>query len=163
MNRLAKGLLAFIVLGIFALAAPAQADWFYMHGTGAHFQEMTNIVSYGYYGNGLLFTQKKGTTSYVQIPIPNPANNDWSVSEIWIHYSTGSPNAKITQIDVWDGAYRFRTISGKWQGHAKIIKFKLGAKYQIHQGLNITITTTVTGGSDLDFGIDGVGANITDK
>jgi hypothetical protein len=164
MNRLSKGFLAFAFLGILALAAaPAQADWFYMHGAGGHIQEMTNIVSSGYFGNGLVFTQKKGTTSYVQFPIPNPANNNWTVSEIWIYCSTGGTNAKITQVDVWDGATKFKTITGKWSGHAKLIKLSLGAKWKIYRGLNVMLTTTVTGSSDLFFGIDCVGANMTDK
>lgn len=163
MNRLSKGFLALAFLGILALAAaPAQADWFYMHGAGGHIQEMTNIVSSSYCGNGLIFTQKKGTTCYVQVPIPNPANNNWTVSEIWVFYSTGATNANITQVDVWDGATKFKTITGKWHGHGKILKLNLGAKWKIYRGLGITLTT-VTGGADAPFDINAVGANMTDK
>lgn len=159
MTRLIKRGSVLALCAVVAVAtASAKENWFFMNGTGAHFQELTNIVSHSYRGNGLAFTQKKGTTNWVHVAIPSFAANVGKVTKVRISYSTDGPNATITKVELHDGYYWLKSIPGKWQGFAKILTLNLGSGYNVSEGLCVSIQTSVKGGKDMSFEIFSVSA-----
>jgi hypothetical protein len=161
MTRLIKRGSVFALCAVAGIAtASAQDAWFFMHGNGAQLQELTNIVSHSRNGNGLVFTQKKGTTNWVHVAVPSFAADIGKVSKLKICYTTGGPSAAITKIELWDGYYLRKTITGNWHGFAKILTLDLGPGVTVSQGLGVSIQTRVKGGKDMSFNIYSVSAGM---
>lgn len=123
-----------------ALSGPVYAQqWSWTHGNGGVVQDQS-LISPGVFhlGWGLDFVQSGGRSNWVHFAIPTVGSGENGVQFIGLKFSTGSADAAVTQIDVYDGDINFQTITGRWTGYNDI-QLDLGQVWQLQRGLGISI------------------------
>lgn len=165
MKDYARGLCVLVCVAALSLsAAPARAEWFFCHGTGAVLQEdaIVNCTYYAHLGWGLEFVLKKGKTAWVHFPIPGPALDNTSVRQIQFGFDMENAKAYISTIALWDGGLIVKEIKGKWTGANKIITLSLDKSYKIYYGLNICVlVNNASGAKDLKVKLFSAGASLS--
>ena len=165
MRNSSRYLIIFSCFTVLVLAAaPARADWFFCHGTGAVLQEdaVENCTYYAHLGWGLEFILKKGKTAWVHFPIPGPALDNTSVRQIQIGFNMENANAYISTVALWDGGLFVKEIKGKWTGTNKIVTLSLDKSYKIYYGLNVCVlVNNASGAKDLKVKLFSAGANMS--
>jgi len=152
---------------LLVVASPLRADWIFAHGTAAVIQQDTaiNFVWAYHVGWGFAAKLKKGTSAWIHFPMNNRALENYYVDKIQLNFRTQSSNVYIAQIDLWDGAMRFESLSGKWwsSGASKTVNIALSQKWKIYRGLGISIQLKNAVGVERTAGIESVGAHMDDK
>jgi hypothetical protein len=143
-----------LLMGTLVLAAPAWADfeWLYTHGHSGQIQD-PSAVSGGPTGGGLIFTLT-GISTFVHFAVPSKTltydtstttQTQWKVRQLRLKCWTGSADARITKIHVWDGNILFKEINYAFAdglyGYKDII-VPLGQKWAIYRALGVTIEVT---------------------
>ncbi|MBI2486026.1 MAG: hypothetical protein HYW01_03530 [Deltaproteobacteria bacterium] len=133
-------LLTCLLLGIMlTLSSPAYATWYYAHGQSGHIQDEGLVANYPfYYGWGLDFDLSAGSSNWVHFSIPTLGGGSKGVQYIRLKFKTGSADAWVSQIDVYDGNIKFKTLTGNWSG-SKDVQLNLGQKWQINRALGISV------------------------
>jgi len=143
-----------LLMGTLVLAAPAWADfeWLYTHGNSGHIQD-PSAVSGGPTGGGLNFTLT-GISTFVHFAVPSKTlTNDtstatqtqWKVRYLRLKFTTGSADARVTKIHVWDGNILFKQIekpfADGWYGYNDLL-VDLGQGWKIYRALGVTVEVT---------------------
>ncbi len=157
-----------VLLSVLVVAAgPLRAEWIFAHGTAAVIQQYSAsvFVSADYFGWGFDAKLKKNTSAWLHFPMNNPALDDYYVDKIQLVFRTQNSNAYIAQIDLWDGAVRFESFTGKWwsSGASKAVTITLSQKWKIYRGLGISIQLKNAVGGERTFRIESVGAHMDDS
>jgi hypothetical protein len=131
----------FLFVFVIGFSATAQAaTWMYSHGNVAQI-EYPDICTYHYFGWGLDIDQDSGMWNWIHMTVPSPYGvGQYGARFIRLKFYTGSADAFISQIDVYNGNTKVRTfkglsISDGW----KDMQFDLGKKYNFGRGLGISI------------------------
>jgi hypothetical protein len=143
-----------------AFAAPAEASWYYTHGHGGRLQNENSVTSYPiYWGWGLDFDQSSGTSNWVHFAVPSLGGGTRGVRYIRLKFRTGSVDAWVSDVHVWDGNVRFATLTGSWTGSRDVL-LDLGQVWRINRGLGISIQVNAgVEGMSHNFQFRSVGAN----
>ena len=157
-----------VLLSVLVVAAgPLRAEWIFAHGTAAVIQQNTAaaLVSFDYLGWGFNAKLKKNTSAWLHFPMNNPALDDYYVDKIQLIFRTQNSNAYIAQVDLWDGAARFESLTGKWwsSGASKAVTIKLSRKWDISRGLGVSILLKNAAGGERTLLIESIGAHMDDS
>jgi len=102
-------------------AAPLNAYW--AQGTAASIQSPTNGVGLNKFGWGAVYTVPSrisgtGTWGHIALPTPVIVNNIRStLTQVLVQFNG---NAKISQVDVWDGPNRIASQAVNWTGDHRL-------------------------------------------
>ncbi len=166
-NRFARFKVLALAAVLVLAAVPARAEWIFAHGTAAAIQQSTaaGLVHFDFLGWGLDVKLKKNTTAWVHFPLPNRALDNYYVDKIQLVFRTQNANASIAQIDLWDGAMKFESLTGKWysSGPSKTVTIKLSEKWKIYRGLGVSLLLKNATGLERTIGIESVGAHMDDS
>ena len=144
-----------------AVAGAAHAVWYYTHGNSGHVQDDNLVVSYpNYLGWGLDFALQPGNYTWVQYAVPTLGGGSKGVRYIRLKFFTGSADAWVSQIDVYDNEILFQTVTGHWANGTFDIQLNLGQVWRINRGLGISIRVHA-GVENMDhrFVFESAGAN----
>ena len=137
--------------GFLLLAGPASADWEWLsiHGHSGQIQNPSG-VSGGPTEGGLKFTLKDLSTS-VHFAVPSRSQSyttstataaQWKVRYLRLKFWTGSSDACITKIHVWDGDLLLKEINyssdKSWYG-LQDLTIDLGKKWRILRALGVSV------------------------
>jgi len=132
------------VLGISGMASAAQYEW--THGNAAVLEVPTNVTGYRYYGWGLDMNHKLGLSNWVHIPVPTPYivfptdNQALGARRIYLRFYTGSVDAWISNIDVYNGSSKVYSIGNlSYSNGWKDIYIDMGKKIGFTRGMGISI------------------------
>jgi hypothetical protein len=134
------------VLGITGMASAAQYMW--TSGTAAVLEVPTNVTSYKYMGWGLDMNHKSGLANWVHIPVPTPYivlpsdNQALGARYIYLTFYTGSVDAWVSDIHVYNGVSRVFTVGGlSYSNGWKDIRIDMGKKIGFTRGMSISLRT----------------------
>jgi hypothetical protein len=125
-----------------AASSPALAGWNYVQGNLAEVQNLdaTTNPHNTHLGWGLTFTQISGTWNWVQFPISGPGAPLTGVRKIRLQFATGSIDAYINAIHVYNGSTKVAEFTGlNWSGPTQEQTIDLGTKMSFTSGLNLAI------------------------
>jgi hypothetical protein len=127
-----------LVGAILAFAAPANALWYRVHGTGAQMQDTAS--PHWYMGWGLDINQNPGSSNWIHLPVPT-VGSPMGVSQINVFFYTGSIDVWVAQVDVWDGNTKIKSFTGTWtQTNAyRSLTLTLPARRVFTSGLGISV------------------------
>lgn len=174
MKRLSHHFNLFLAVAVFlgvslTAAAPVRATWFWTHGHSGKIENLdvtnwsvTNNLAWGW---GLAFTLDDSSRTWAHYAVPTIGNRRKVARYIKINFKTGSNDAWISAVDVWNGGDRLERFLGLVEfGGPKTITLDLGRKVNFSRGMGVSIE--VTSGSNPDshvIDILGVGANFVKK
>lgn len=166
-QRFARSVVLALATVLVFAAVPVRADWIFAHGTAAAIQRSTEsaFVSFDFFGWGLDVKLKKNTSAWVHLPLPNRALDNYYVDKIQLVFRTQNANAYIGQIDLWDGAMKFESLTGKWysNGPSKTVTINLTKKWKIYRGLSVSLLLKNAAGNERTLAIESVGAHVDDS
>lgn len=135
-----------VAMGAWSSAVPA-AEWVFTQGTSGHVQDPA--VPHTYYGSGLELNKSSGGGTWVHYAVPSktyttgtPAKQ-WAVRYLRLRFFTGSGDARVKAIHLWDGNnVRFFTLdkpwADAWYGDQDLL-VDLGKTWKIYRGLGISL------------------------
>jgi hypothetical protein len=128
-----------ILVGALIVSGTAYGEWMWAQGNVAQIQYPADCT-YSYLGWGLDLQQNPGTSNWIHMPIPSKAGAAWGARYIRLLFSTGSVDAWVSDIDVWNGATKVKafpalTYSNGW----KDLQFDLGKKMFFSRGMSVSI------------------------
>jgi hypothetical protein len=97
-----------------ASALTLEAMW--EHGTAAALQTPTNVTM-NKFGWGAVFNVPTGNGAWVHLALPTPVIEDGVRTKLFKTLVQYNGNAKIDQVDVWDGPTRIATQTVNWTGN----------------------------------------------
>jgi hypothetical protein len=127
------------VVGFSSIAHAGYTGWMFSHGNATHIETPANCT-YQYFGWGLDLTQKSGLMNWIHMTVPTPNGDLAQAQYIRLKFYTGSADAVVSQIDVYNGNTKVKTIgplslSNGW----KDLSFDLGSKLNFSRGMGISI------------------------
>lgn len=144
---------AFLTLAA-GFAFPSQSQWLGTQGYSGRIQDPSKTLGYigdlVHWGWGLSFVQLAGTENWVHFAVPTPAQDNWTVDKIMLDFETDNSNSWISQIDLWDGAMKFKTITGKWF-KKKNVEISLGQQWKIYRALGVSVQIKTKGSKNQNF------------
>lgn len=124
-------------------SAFATTQWFWSHGHTAKVQAPWDTTGMFYMGWGLEFIENTGTGNWIHIAIPSPATVDNSLMRaryIKIRFYTGSADAWISDVHVWNGESLVKQFTGfNWSGDWQTQQLDLGSLINFDKGLGLSI------------------------
>jgi hypothetical protein len=133
----------FIGLAALVLSFPARADWIWVwvHGTSCHeeYENRMTDPNHNRSGQGLDFAQSSGTSNWIHCTVPADSNADDKVRYLGIRFYTGSVDAWVSQVHVYDGETRVKTFSVNWKNGWYTKQLDLGTPRVFSKGLGISI------------------------
>lgn len=131
-------ILFMVVLGISGTASAGQ--WMYSHGNVSQIETPANC-SYKYFGWGLDLTQNSGLYNWIHMTVPTPHDGKLGAQIIKLRFYTGSADAMISEVDVYNGNNKLATFkslsytSGTWAE----LQLDMGSKKMFTRGMGISI------------------------
>lgn len=129
------------------------AAW--IHGDSLKIETPDNFVSATPYGFYEALVGRANTSSWVHFQIPTPVIVEGvrlKASSVLLTFKTSSSTARVTAVHVYDGATRIATFENlNLYGNVGMVRFTLPALTEVVQGLNITVLTSFTAQSEIDF------------
>jgi len=144
MNTRLAGVPTKLSVGVVALVASFAAhasDWNWTHGTSCH-EEFENRISdsnRNRFGWGLDFTQSSGTHNWIHCAVPTDADSDETVRYLRLRFYTGSADAWISQVHVYNGETRVKSFSVNWKNGWYTKTLDLVTPRVFNKGLGISI------------------------
>jgi hypothetical protein len=110
---------------------------YFTHGHSGHIQDEGTIFAgrSKYVGWGLDF-DLEGIETWVHFAVPSIGGGSYGVQYIQLDLKTGSVDAWVSDVHVYDGEVRFKTLQGKWNS---LTTLDLGQVWTIHRGLGISV------------------------
>lgn len=129
-----------LFLSLFCLATVVQAATeMWSHGNVAEIENPGNC-SYKYFGWGLDITQKPGMANWIHLTVPSPYGaGQLGASQIRLKLYTGSADAFVDRIDVYNGNAKIKSITVNYSNGWKDVTVNLGGKYSFNRGLGISL------------------------
>lgn len=134
--------MAIVIIGItIAFNNPACATWKTIHGHTGHLEYPSNITSNVIYkGWGMDFTQYPNTINWVHWGFETLYSSPSSqVNSLAFRFATGSSDAQITAIHVYNGDTKVVSLSVNWYGDWQTRSISLGGTYTFNNGLGICV------------------------
>jgi hypothetical protein len=135
-----------LLLLLFSGAAQAvqaeEGQWSCAHTTGGHIQNQANVQNPTdmRYGWGLDFDQKSNTSNWIHFSVPSVHGS--SIRFVALKFWTGSVEAVINQVHVWDLDTQVRTFKNLgWSGGWRIEKLDMPDPPVKISALNISVET----------------------
>lgn len=132
-----------LVLMIFSFGA--YADWKWIHGTSCHEEYVDRLVDRNpnriRFGWGLDFIHQSGTWNWIHCAVPTNADFSDHVRYIRLRFYTGSVDAWISQVHVYNGETRVKTFVVNWKNGWYTRQLDLGFPRVFDKGLGISIET----------------------
>ena len=146
-SRLWAGMLVFTAL-IFTTGDKAHATWMWIHGHSANLEYMDNVVDPEHYrlGWGLDFSLKPGTFNWVHFAVPTIGEPTYGARYIRLKFYTGSRDARVDLIQVYNADVLAKTFRGVWQDGWHTIVLDMGRVRGFSRGMGISIR--ITAGTD---------------
>lgn len=159
--------LAVIFTGVFGVSTAMGAYW-WVHGHEGKIQHK-NTTDYWAgdsfeYGWGLDIRQKSSTSNWVHFAVPSMGASNKVVKLIKVYFWTGSNDAWVSDIHIWNGPTRVKEFSGKWSNGTKMVTLDLGDFKAFPYGLGISVK--INAGVEMashSFKFYGAGANFVNK
>lgn len=122
-----------------ALSTPICAgDWVIVHGHSGHIEHESRVESDRVYtGWGLDFVQSAGLSNWVHYSIP--VTRSTTGRYIGLHFKTGSIDAKVTKVHVFNGRWRIKEYDVSWSGDWQAHRLDLETNITFDMGLGISI------------------------
>ncbi len=150
-------------LAVMLFAMPASAAWKWVQGNLAEVEYLDSVTDphHVHIGWGLAFTQNSGAFNYVQFPIPGGTQFQKRVRYIRLRFFTGSVDAFIPEIDVYNGGTFVQSFPDlNWSGAEQEKLLDLGSLKSFNKGLNLAIkTAAAVEPMSHDFAFYGAAAN----
>ena len=132
-------LMSCLLVGAIILSGTAYAEWMWTHGNIGEIEYPANCT-YKNFGWGLDIDQKSGNWNWIHLPVPSKAGSTWGAQYIRLQFYTGSADAFVAEIHVYNGAtkkkeFKGLSISNGW----KDLQFDLGSKMIFNKGMGISI------------------------
>jgi len=130
------------VLGVSGMATAAQ--YMFTHGNVSEIEYPTNC-SYRYFGWGLDITHKPGLSNWIHIPVPTPYivlptdNQALGARYIYLTFYTGSVDAWVSDIHVYNGGSKVFAIGNLNYNGYKDIRIDMGKKIGFNRGVGISM------------------------
>jgi hypothetical protein len=117
-----------------------------------------------YFGWGTDVDLKPGLSNWVQLAIPTPGNLSQGARYIRLRFYTGSVDAFVSDIHIWNGEEKVKEFAGNWSNGWKTVTLDLGAVTSFSKGLGVSIQIKA-GVENLShrFIFAGAGANFVNK
>jgi hypothetical protein len=139
-------LMSFFVV-CFTLAIPASStatsEWFWCHGHSARVQLPERATNMYYMGWGLDFLANSGAENWVHFAIPTPTyleGRQISARYIRIRFYTGSVDAFISDVHVWNGDTQIRQFTDlPWANGWQTRELDLGALVNFDKGMGVSV------------------------
>jgi len=111
---------------------------YFIHGHSGHIQDENAIVAGKpkYLGWGLDFELSPGLETWVHFAVPSIGGGSHGVRYVQLDLKTGSADAWVTDVHVYDGEVRFQTLQGKWKA---LTTLDFGRVWTIHGALGISV------------------------
>jgi hypothetical protein len=123
-------------------SASATSEWYWCHGHSAKV-EFPERATMSYKGWGLDFGQLPGTANWIHFAIPTPTHLDarqMNARFIRIRFWTGSNDAFISEVHVWNAEVKIRQFTGLgWSGNWQTRELNLGSLVNFDEGLGVSI------------------------
>lgn len=132
-------LMSCFLVGVIILSGTAYAEWMYAQGNAGEIEYPANCT-YKYFAWGLDIAQKPGNWNWIHIPVPTKAGGTWGARYIRLKFYTGSADAFVSEIHVYNGNIKVKellglNISNGW----KDLQFDLGSKMVFARGMGISV------------------------
>jgi hypothetical protein len=161
-NTMRKGLMLMscLLAGVIILSGTAYAEWMWAQGNVAQIQYPADCT-YLYLGWGLQMEENGGTSNWIHMPIPSKAGGTWGARSFKLQFSTGSADAWVSDIDVWNGAVKVKAFPGLTYSNGwKTVLLDMGKKVVFSRGMSVSIK--INAGEESmshQFIFSGAGAN----
>jgi hypothetical protein len=114
-------------------------------------------------GWGLDLESNSGMTNWVHMPVPSKAGDTWAARYFKLRFFTGSIDAWISEVHVWNGdtlVKQFTDLS--YSGAYQTVQFDLGNRVAFTKGMSVSIKINA-GVEPMShrFIFDGAGAHFT--
>jgi hypothetical protein len=120
------------------LSGTAYAEWMFAQGNVGEIEYPANCT-YKNFGWGLDITQKSGNWNWIHLPVPTKAGGTWGARYIRLKFYTGSADATVTEIHVYNGNTKVKTFLGlNISNGYKDLQFDLGSKMKFNRGMGIS-------------------------
>lgn len=158
-----------IVLAVltFMLVNPVFASWYWIHGSSGKIERKDVTDYWGgssfEYGWGLDIRQKSGTSNWVHFAVPTLGNANKGAKLIQIKFWTGSADAWVSDVHIYNGGTKVKEFKGLWSG-SQILTLDLGTVTAFPYGLGISLKINAgEEGMSHRFQFFGAGANFVNK
>ncbi len=132
---------------------------YFTHGHSGHTQDESAVSALRYYGWGLDF-DLSGLQTWVHFAVPSIGGGSYGVQYIILDFKTGSSDAWVSDVHVWDGKVRFQQLQGTWKEGTTL---DLGRVWTINSGLGVSVNCK-RGVESMshNFKFHGIGADFVD-
>ena len=123
------------------LVCPAQATWTWVQGHSGHIEYKDRFADTNRFekGWGLDFYLNSGMEDYVHFSVPVPATAKQGVRYIRLYFYTGSVDAWVSNIIVYDGKNLIKNQAGSWSNGYQTVTVDLGSVRSFTRGLGISV------------------------
>jgi hypothetical protein len=116
----------------------AHAEWYWTHGHSGHVQNKDALQDPQFeFGWGLDIIQEPGTSNWVHFAVPTLGGK--GVRYIKLIFTTGSVDAWVSHVDVWNGSQKLKTFTGSWSDGHNPLTLDLGKIRPITAALGISV------------------------
>ncbi len=135
-----RSLLGFMLIALGLFSGVAYAEWMWAHGNTAELQSPGNCTSRYYMGWGLDIEHKPGLSSWVHIPVPSKSGGTLAARYIKLRFYTGSVDAWVSQVDVWNGDTPVKKFTGlSYSNGWKTVSLDLGSPVAFNKGMSLSV------------------------
>ena len=165
LSRLCVLSVAFVAASMI-LVGPAQATWYWVHGHNGHIEYKDRFTDPNRFefGWGLDFLLNAGTNNWVHFAVPTIVASTKGVRYVRVHFLTGSADAWVSTIHVYNGSTLVKELTGTWSDGWKMVTVDLDSVRSFSRGLGVSVEIKA-GVESMShrFVFDGVGANFVNK
>lgn len=127
-----------LLLGVAILTGTARAEYMFAQGNVAEVENPADCT-YKYFGWGLDIAQDAGLSNWVHMPVPSKSGGTWGARYIRLRFYTGSVDAFVSKIDVYNGSVKVKEFVGlSYSNGWKDIQLDLGSKMTFSRGMGIS-------------------------
>jgi len=133
--------LAVALAATLVLTGPAYATWQWVHGNSGHIEYKDRYTNANRFerGWGLDFILNSGTVNYVHLAVPTIASTTQGVRYVRVRFATGSADAWVSAIHIYDGTTKVMVKEGSWSDGYKTVTVDLGYVRSFNYGLGVSI------------------------
>jgi hypothetical protein len=137
----------FFLVSVAVLAATlmsvsvAHATWQWVHGHNGHieFKDRYADANRCELGWGLDFTLNSGTWNWIHFAVPTIASPTQGVRYVKVRFYTGSVDAWVSAIHIYDGTAKVKVLEGAWSNGYKTVVVDLGSVRSFTYGLGVSV------------------------
>jgi len=126
---------------LLAFSSSTLAAWYYTQGTSGHIEWKANIAAAARdrAGWGLDFSLRSGRRNWVHFAVPTLGNWNKGARYIKLKFYTGSVDADVTDIHVYNGSVKVFTKAVNYSNGWRTVTIDMGSKKRFTRGLGISI------------------------